>query len=151
MAVVGECRKAVTVSEKLLLPVSSVVALCDGSCQVWHVMFLRSCEGGWSQWDLALSQSNWFCWLVGLLSPACAGDWQVLFTEASCALSNSREKSAFLCPDSGAFYRTFSVAVSLNPVLRIPYSFQFYSLFHAWSLLGEFTAELPGLWLKAGL
>lgn len=62
-----------------------------------------------------------------------------------------RKKSAFLCPDCGAFYRTFSVAVSLNPVLRIPYSFQFYSLINAWSLLGEFTAELPGLWLKAGL
>lgn len=58
----------------------------DMSCSLGAV------KVGWSQWDLALSQCNWFCWLVGWLSPACAGDWQVLFTEASCALSNSQEK-----------------------------------------------------------
>lgn len=82
---------------------------------------------------------------VGWLSPACAGDWQVLFTEASYVLSNSQEESAFLCPDCGALYRTFNMAVSLNPVLRIPYYFQFYCPINAWSLLGEFTAELPVL------
>lgn len=60
-----ECRKAVTLSGRLLSPVPSVVALSDGSCQVWCVMFLRSCGGGWSQWDLGLSQSNWFYWLGG--------------------------------------------------------------------------------------
>lgn len=122
-----EHRKAVTVSERLLSPVPSVVPLSDGRCQVWHVMFLRSCEGGWSQWDLELSQSTWFYRSVGWLSLTCApGDWLVLFTERSCGLSNSQEKSALLCTDGGAFYRTFNIAVSLCSVLKIPYYFQFY-------------------------
>lgn len=109
-----ECRKAVTVSERWLSPVSSVGALSDGSCQIWHVVFLRSCEGGWSQWELGLSQSSRFCWLVGWLSPACAGDWLVLFAEVSYGLSNSQEKSALLSTDCRAFYRAFNIALYLE-------------------------------------